>query len=182
MNVWFRVLYVWLRARFGARLDMPFGTSLLNLMVLPNDLDTNLHMNNGRYLTLMDLGRLDCFIRSGLLSALRGTGWIPVLSAAKVRFRREMRLWRRFRLETRIVYWVDTSFVMEHRCIIAGRNGEDVVAAIALMRGGIYDRKGRRFVMVERLFDMVGLSHMQPEASAEVQAFLDAEDALKRSV
>ena len=29
------------------------------MRVWPNDLDTNAHMNNGRYLTLMDLGRFD---------------------------------------------------------------------------------------------------------------------------
>ncbi len=181
MNLWLRVLWVWLRAKFGAKLGMPSGTSCVELIVLPNDLDTNLHMNNGRYLTLMDLGRLDLFVRSGLMAALRGTGWIPILSAAKIRFRREMRLWRRFRLETRIVYWIDTSFVMEQRCIMAGKGSTEVVAAIALMRGGIYDRKGRAFVPVEKLFERIGLPHMQPEPSDEVRAFLDAEDALKRA-
>ena len=72
MNLWLRVLWVWLRAKFGAKLGMPSGTSCVELIVLPNDLDTNLHMNNGRYLTLMDLGRLDLFVRSGLLAALCG--------------------------------------------------------------------------------------------------------------
>ena len=43
--------------------------------VWPHDLDTSLHMNNGRYWTLMDLGRADLMIRSGLWpSILRNAG------------------------------------------------------------------------------------------------------------
>ncbi len=32
-------------------------TSVLRFRVWPNDLDFNFHLNNGRYLTLMDIGR-----------------------------------------------------------------------------------------------------------------------------
>ena len=46
-------------------------------------------MNNGRYLTLMDLGRADLVIRSGLWRAVLRHGWAPVVSAVKIRFRRE---------------------------------------------------------------------------------------------
>ena len=182
MNLWLRLLWTWLRAVYGARLDMPFGTSKIDMIVLPNDLDVNLHMNNGRYLTLMDLGRLDLFIRSGLLAATRGAGWIPVLSAAKVRFRREMRLWRRFRIETRIVYWAETSFVMEHRCIMAGKGKTEIVAAMALMRGGIYDRPNRCFVSVDQLFGLLGVTSQVPALTEDVRAFLDAEEALKQAL
>ena len=31
-----------------------------------NDLDINFHMNNGRYMTICDLTRVDLFVRSGL--------------------------------------------------------------------------------------------------------------------
>ena len=155
--------------------------SRVPMIVLPNDLDVNLHVNNGRYLTLMDLGRLDIFVRGGLLKALRGTGWIAVLSAAKVRFRREMRLWTRFRIETRIVYWADTSFVVEHRCIVRHK-GHESVATIALMRGGVYDRTARAFVPVARLFERMGVTESSPPASDEVRAFLDAEEALKQAL
>ena len=182
MNLWLRLLWVWLRALYGARLDMPFGASRIGMIVLPNDLDTNLHMNNGRYLTLMDLGRLDLFMRSGLMRALRGTGWIPILSAAKVRFRREMRLWRRFRIETRIVYWADTSFVMEHRCIMAGKGSTEIVSAMALMRGGIYDRRMRKFIAVDQLFQLVGVAQPTPPLTDDVRAFLEAEEALKQAL
>jgi acyl-CoA thioesterase FadM len=40
------------------------GESVVRFRVWPGDLDFNLHMNNGRYLTLMGLGRLDLMARA----------------------------------------------------------------------------------------------------------------------
>ena len=56
MNLYFRLLIrlwmTWIKPRPLGLLD----TSELPGRVWPMDLDTNLHMNNGRYLSLMDLG------------------------------------------------------------------------------------------------------------------------------
>ena len=151
MNLWLRLIWLWFSSRFRPRLAS-LEPSRISMIVLPNDLDTNLHMNNGRYLTLMDLGRADIFLRSGFFAATRSAGWTPVLSAASIRYRRELRLWRRFTIETRIVYWEATAFVMEHRILITTKEGREAVAAQALMRGGLYDRTAKAFVPVDDLF------------------------------
>jgi len=181
MNLWLRFLWLLITSRFRPRLSPPFDVSVLNLIVLPNDLDIYGHMNNSRYLAVMDLGRMDAFLRSGLVSATRGAGWNPVLSAAKVRFRRELRLFQRFRLETRILFWEDTTFVMEHR-IIARLGEREVVATQALMRGGLYDRSAKKFVPVAELFHRMKIDVQSPPATEEVRAFLAAEEALKRAM
>src|SRR5688500_19098494 len=82
-------------------------------MLSAHEIDTSLHMNNGRYWTLMDLGRADLMIRSGLWRAVVKHRWLPVVSAAMIRFRRELRLFRPFSLKTRIVTWADTWVVIE---------------------------------------------------------------------
>ncbi|HEV2566447.1 MAG TPA: hypothetical protein VGU19_15340 [Microvirga sp.] len=66
MNLWLRVLHLIVTSVFRARLDPVRDVSRLTFRVWPHDLDTSLHMNNGRYWTLMDLGRTDMMIRSGL--------------------------------------------------------------------------------------------------------------------
>jgi len=113
MNLWLRLLRVLLASRFAALLPMPGGVSVLHFRVMPHDLDLALHMNNGRYLTIMDLGRLDMMARAGLLRAVLKHGWTPIASAIKIRYRRELKLFERFRLETRLLYWDDHSVVME---------------------------------------------------------------------
>jgi acyl-CoA thioesterase FadM len=156
--------------------------SRLSFRVWPHDLDTSLHMNNGRYWTLMDLGRADLMIRSGLWRAALRHRWTPVVSAGKIRFRRELKAFRPFRLETRIVAWAETWFVIEHRLVTTGQDGSDVLSAIALVRAGLYERKAKAFVPVARMFDEIGIAEAaSPEPSPEVAAFLEAEQALKQA-
>ena len=182
MNLFFRLIWMLLTLRGRGSFTPPVDVSRVPLIVFPNDLDLNFHVNNGRYLTLMDIGRIDMFIRSGLLRAARKNGWMPVLAAGKVRFRHEMRAFQRFTVETRVVYWSDTTVVMEHRCVIDHPKYGETAAAIALMRGGFYDRKAKAFVPIARMLEAAGLPYREPPAaSEEVAAFLAAEDALKRA-
>jgi len=63
-------------------LELPAGQAIseLTLLTLPNDLDINLHVNNGRYLTLCDLNRVDFFIRTGLARVMLARGWVPIVA------------------------------------------------------------------------------------------------------
>jgi acyl-CoA thioesterase FadM len=181
MNLWLRLLHLLATAFLRPRLDPVREVSRLNFRVWPHDLDTSLHLNNGRYWTLMDLGRADLMIRSGLWRTILREGWVPVVSAAKIRFRRELRLFQPFRLETRILTWADAYVVMEHRMIARSRDGADILSAVALVRAGFYQRTARRFVPVEEMLASVGLQASAPEPTPEVAAFLAAEEALKQA-
>lgn len=181
MNLWLRLLWLVASARFRGALALPFDVSRVPFRVWPHDLDTSLHMNNGRYWTLMDLGRTDLMLRGGLWRAWLKHGWTPVVSAGKIRFRRELRPFRAFHLETRILCWAETWLVIEHRLVSRGVQGQEVVNAVALVRAGLYDRKARGFVPVQRMMDEMGVAAVSPNPTPEVQAFLDAEDAMKRA-
>src|SRR5689334_3668379 len=86
MNLIFRVLAVlWRYWRHPGRRGA-LEPSVLPFRVLPNDLDPNWHMNNGRYLTIMDLGRLDLTLHSGLMRAIIKHRWMPVLGGATIRY------------------------------------------------------------------------------------------------
>jgi len=97
------------------------GTSRINLRVWPGDLDLYLHMNNGRYLSLMDLGRLDFIIRVGMLPFMRRQGWRPQLAAATTRFWRSLQPFSRFSLNTRVVWWDEKWIYMHHEMVREGR-------------------------------------------------------------
>lgn len=84
-----------------------------NMRVWPTDLDVFMHVNNGVYLTLMDLGRTDMMLRSGMFGPIRQQGWYPVVAAQTIRFRRSLRLFERFVITTRVVGWDDKSIFLE---------------------------------------------------------------------
>jgi acyl-CoA thioesterase FadM len=182
MNLWLRLFWLLITAGLRGAIAIPHGISRLNFRVWPHDLDTSLHMNNGRYLTIMDLGRLDMMVRSGLLRAALRHKWTPIASTIKIRFRRELRPFTPFRLETRLVAWDALYVVMEQTFLFAGGERDGQVAAHALFKGGLYDRAERKFVPIARLMSEVGVAAESPPLSPEVEAFLKADDELKRAV
>jgi acyl-CoA thioesterase FadM len=125
-------------------------------MVLPSDLDLNGHMNNGRYLSLMDIGRLDLTVRAGLAKEMIRRRWMPVLAGVTIRFRKSLQPWQRYELRTRIVSWDEEWFYMEQRFV----RGE-TVHAIAHVKGIFLDR-ARKKVPVAEILASVGSDARPP--------------------
>lgn len=181
MNLWFRLIWLMLTAARRPPLTLPGGVSDLSFRVWPHDLDPSIHMNNGRYLTLMDLGRVDIMLMSGLWRAAWRNKWTPIASAITIRFSRELKPFQKFRLQTRIVCWEDSSVVMEQTFLIDGGARDGQIAARALFKGGLYDRSTRRFTPIAQLMQTLGVTAESPAPAPEVEAFLHAGDQLKQS-
>lgn len=181
MNLWLRLIWHLLIGRSRLPLRLPADASRLGFRVLPNDLDTSGHMNNGRYLTFMDFGRLDIMVRSGLWRSVLRHRWTPIANAVMIRFRRELTLFQRFRLESRIIAWETTTVVMEQIFVHEGGKHDGEVAARALFKGGLYDRSARRFVPISRLMAEIGVDASSPPLTPEIDAFLHADGELRKA-
>ena len=179
MNLVFRVLWVLLAAFFRPRLDHVLAPSRLTLRVLPNDLDTNFHMNNGRYLTIMDLGRFDLILRTGLYRLMLRHKSVPILSAATIRYRLPLDPFQRFHLDTRVVCWDEKWVFMEQRFIYADGGRQGAVAAIGLVKGSFYDKAARQTLPTQLLLDELGIADHSPAFPPEINAWQAAEDALR---
>ena len=137
MNLLLRLLYVYVYSLFRERLSMENSTSSLPMMVLPNDLDIIFHMNNGRYLTICDLNRVDLFIRSGLLKSMRKRHWFPVIAEHTMSYKKSLHLFERYRAELVVTHWDDKYFYMTHTF----SNAERVLAS-GTSKGAIRSRDG----------------------------------------
>lgn len=129
MNLYLRVLRLLLMLPFIRRREV-LAPSRLALRVWPTDCDLNFHMNNGRYLTLMDLGRTQLVAQTGLLGVMFKRRWMPVLAAAEINYLRPLAPLARFELVSRVVTWDEKYFYMEQRFERAG-----VLHAVAFVRG-----------------------------------------------
>ncbi|MDH5650019.1 MAG: thioesterase family protein [Gammaproteobacteria bacterium] len=121
MNLIFRMLYVYLCSFFKPTLAIEKSKNALHLLVLPNDIDINLHMNNGRYLTICDLTRIDMFIRTGLAKTMLKKKWIPVISEHTMNYKRPLKLFQRYQVLMEIAGWDDRSFQMVHSFVVDGQ-------------------------------------------------------------
>jgi acyl-CoA thioesterase FadM len=181
MNLWLRLIWLLITAPFRPKLLLPEQTSVLTLRVLPNDLDPSLHMNNGRYLTIMDLGRIDLLIRSGIGRAVWRNSWTPVANGAIIRFRRELRLFDRYRLETQVLSWSDQSVIIAQTFVFSGGVRDGQVAARAIVQGAIYDRNARRYVPVTDLMKTIDVVAESPPSTAEVEAYIAADRSMREA-
>lgn len=73
----------------------------------PWDLDMWIELNNGRTLTLYDLGRMTMAPRIGLTAALRRNGWAMAIVGGSIRYRRRVRFLDRVVMKSRAICWDD---------------------------------------------------------------------------
>ncbi|MDO8312803.1 MAG: acyl-CoA thioesterase [Sideroxyarcus sp.] len=83
--------------------------SVITLTVLPNDIDIS-KISDDRYFALMDLGRMDIAFRLGMLKLMFRNNWVPLVTFNTIRFRYSLKIFQRYQLKTRIVWWDDTTF------------------------------------------------------------------------
>ena len=72
---------------------------------LPWDIDLWMELNNGRTLTLYDLGRIPLARRVGLVNLLRKKRWGLTMAGAVVRYRRRVRTFERIEMRSRAIGW-----------------------------------------------------------------------------
>jgi acyl-CoA thioesterase FadM len=79
----------------------------------PWDLDPWVELNNGRTLTLYDLGRVPLVVRTGIIATLRREGWGITVAGNSVRYRRRIRAFHRFTMVSRTLGWDGRFLYME---------------------------------------------------------------------
>ncbi len=82
-----------------------FGTHVSAHRCWPQDIDLWVELNNGRTLTLLDLGRIPLSRRIGLVARVRARGWGMTVAGVSVRYRRRIRLFQRFEMRSRLAGW-----------------------------------------------------------------------------
>jgi acyl-CoA thioesterase FadM len=156
MSILFRFLVTLIAAFFRPRMRID-DISVLKQRVWPIDLDFNVHMNNARYLSVMDLGRVDWIIRSGAWKLMKREGMAPVVGGAMVRYRRSLLPFQRYELRTRLLGWDERWIYVEQAMV-----RQDGLACVAVQRAGF--TKGGRLVTPKELADK--LNYRGPDIAA----------------
>jgi len=143
----------------------------------PSDCDANLHMNDGRYLSVGGVARVAHMARTGLFPLFRSRGWRPVASAADVRYFREIRPLARFAIRTRVAAWDEKYFYFEQVFELPG-GGAPVPAARILVRGLYRGRGGP--VPTGEVLRALGFDGPSPAPSAELASWIELAELVRR--
>ena len=135
----------------------------------PWDLDFFGELNNGRTLSLFDLGRFGLAQRVGIIAALRRHKWGLTTAGANVRYRHRVRMFERIEMRSRMVFW-DEKFVYIEQ-VMLHRDGR--CANHILFRGGLVDKNG--LVPTQRVAEAIGHSGVPPDCPAWVADWIASE-------
>ncbi len=112
-----------------------FDTHVSHHRIWPHDIDVWMELNNGRTLTLYDLGRILLLKRTGLVAFLRGRGWAGTVAGASIRYRKRLQVFQKIEMRSRLLGW-DARFLYVEQAMF--RDG--TCAGHVLVRTAVTDR------------------------------------------
>ena len=164
----FRMIWQVLKVRRAPRLAVT-DTHVSRHMCLPWDIDLWMELNNGRTLTMYDLGRIPLAYRTGLIDVLRRRRWGLTMAGASVRYRRRVRMFETVEMRSRAVWWDDRFMYIEQSMWKA----DGQCANHILYRSAVTGREG--IVPPAKLVRELGLEQAAPEVPEWVQAWIAAD-------
>lgn len=114
----------------------PSHVSRLRYRVGLLDIDMNLHLTNSRYLYYMDMGRWDLVLRTGrVLQGIRAGLKVAVVEL-DVKFRKELKPFQAFQVDTRIVEVRNKLVTFEQHFLVGDRIHTRATVKALVLQGG----------------------------------------------
>lgn len=146
------------------------GTHVSTHICWPWDLDPWVELNNGRTLTIYDLGRLPLGMRTGLHRVMRAQGWGLTVAGNTVRYRRRVRMFDRVTIQSRCIGW-DARFLYIEQSMWKG----DDCTSQQIVRSAITSKDG--IVPPARMLAAMGQAVESPALPDWVAKWIEAEAA-----
>lgn len=144
--------------------------SATSFRIRPWDIDMFLEVNNGRVLTLYDLGRFDLSIRMGLAKLLHRNKWGLVVAGSTVRYRRRIRMFKKVTIYTQIVGYEERWVYIVQSMWVKGEPASSI-----LLRTGITS-KGK-VVPARDVIDALGIEEWNPALHPWVKYWIHSEES-----
>ncbi|MGH1367981.1 MAG: acyl-CoA thioesterase [Maritimibacter sp.] len=144
------------------------GVHISHHICWPWDLDMWMELNNGRTLTIYDLGRIPLARRVGLIKAMTANRWGLTMAGASVMYRKRVRMFDKLEVRSRALGW-DDKFVYLEQSMWKG----SACTSHILYRTAVTDKSG--IVSPARVLDALGLDTPSPELPDWVAGWIEAD-------
>lgn len=151
----------------GRSLDLA-QTSEVMVRCSLTDLDPMLEMNNGRVLTVYDIGRTDFIIRTGLGRLLLKQRWGMVVAGSTIQYRKRIRLLDKITIRTHIVGIDERWIYLEHSMWVKGKPCSSM-----LLRTGVTE--GGRVVDTARVLEGLGRADLKLPPTGYVAEWIESD-------
>lgn len=156
---------------FKHRKDDPLpitGVHVSHHICWPWDLDLWNELNNGRTLTLYDMGRVPLACRLGLVALLKTRKWGMTVAGSSVRYRRRVRMFDRIEMRSRTVCWDERFVYLEQSMWVRGEATSHI-----LLRTAVTGKDG--IVPTAQLAEVLGIPTSPPDIPEWIADWIAAE-------
>ena len=167
MYPYIRMWYQLWKHRKAPKLGL-FDTHISTHRIWPVDLDPWRELNNGRTLTLFDLGRIPMSVRMGFDRLVRARGWGITVAGNSTRYRKRVTLFQMLTQKSRVLGWDHRFLYLEQSF---WRQGECTAAMV--LRSAFTSRSG--LVDPAEVAVALGLPPQSPAMPDWVQAWIAAD-------
>lgn len=167
MYPYIRAAWMIWRGRRMPKMDV-YDTHVSHHRAWPWDTDMFGELNNGRILTLFELGRWQSLMRTELAAPFWKERMTIAVAGASVRYRKRIAIFQTYRIQTRVLGY-DDRFVYVEQSMWVG----DTPCHHILMRAAF--RKGGQTVPPRRFLEMANLPTAQPGFPAWAGAWSEAD-------
>ncbi|WP_149141383.1 acyl-CoA thioesterase [Gemmobacter caeruleus] len=167
MYPYVRLLKEILNARRAPKLGL-LDTHVSRHVCWPWDIDPWMELNNGRTLTLFDLGRVPLGIRTGLDKVVLKHRWGMAIAGNSTRYRKRVTAFQRVTMRSRCVGW-DARFLYIEQSMW---RGEECTSQM-LCRSAFTSRQG--MIPPARVVEAMGLAQESPALPDWVQHWIAAD-------
>lgn len=156
-----------IKARQGNTLTLK-DTSEISFRCRITDIDNFLEMNNGRVLTLYDLGRTDFAVRTGLGTKLLKNRWGLVVASSTVQYRNRIRAFDKVVMKTHIAGFDARWIYVEQSMWVKGKP-----CSSALLRTGVTE--GGRVIDTARVLDALDMQDWELPPTGYVAEWIESD-------
>lgn len=136
--------------------------------ILPSDIDPFMELNNGRTLTLFELGRFASGWQMGMLKTIKAEKWGLTVAGSSVLYRRRVRLFDKVKIKTKTM-GRDARFLYVVQTMYRG----DQPTSNLLCRVAFTDKNG--IVPTQNVADAMGIPDWNPTMPAWIENWIKAE-------
>jgi acyl-CoA thioesterase FadM len=152
---WFRLLLIYIKAAFREKISVT-DKACLSFVVLPQEVDLE-YMNNSCFWTVAEMGLMDILFRSGLVKICRQERWVPLVRSQKIVYKRPLKRFDRYQLETKLISW-DERWLYFRQTFIRNR----LLIANSLVKVVFMSKEGSR-VSPQSVLASLGITSASPQ-------------------
>lgn len=146
-------------------------THVTSVRCWPWDIDPWMELNNGRTLTLYDLGRVPFFLQAGAIDVMKRNKWRVTVAGVSVRYRRRITAFEKITIVTKFIGWDERFFYVDQS--LWKKDGD--CANQVLVRSAIVGAGG--IVSPDEFAKAYGWQGPKPDLPEWVQKWIEAENA-----